>query len=82
MILTDIYVPALNAVYDFQLDENTPVSVLIDEIVEILIRKTGGVFHDAGKNFVLCSQERETILDKDRTLTDYKIRNGSRLLIV
>ena len=82
MILTDVYVPAMNAVYDFQLDENTPVHMLIDEIVEILLRKSGGSAEGKDTDFVLCGQEKGIIFDGNKTLTDYQIKNGSRLMIV
>lgn len=82
MILTDIYVPALNEKYDFQLDETVPVQMLIDEIVEVLQKKSGGIPEDSSHPFVLCSFEQMCILDSARTLQECGVKNGSGLFIV
>lgn len=82
MILTDIYVPALNETYDFQLDETVPVRLLIDEIAQILQKKSGGTQEPLSHPFVLCSFEQMCILDGSKTLQENGITNGSALLIV
>ncbi len=82
MILTDIYVPAMNETYDFQLDESVPVWMLIDEIAEILQKKAGGTPEKSGRSFVLGSYEKGTLLDPSRTLQENGVRNGSRMFIV
>lgn len=82
MILTDIYVPALNETYDFQLDETVPVCLLIDEIAQILQKKSGGTEETFSHPFVLCSFEQMCILDSSKTLQESGITNGGALLIV
>lgn len=82
MILTDIYVPALNETYDFQLDETVPVYMIIDEIVEVLQKKSGGTSDDYDAVYVLCSPDRGEILDRSLTLQECGVKNGSRLFIV
>ena len=82
MILVDVYVPSLERSFDFQLDEKSKVSNLIEEMVEML----SGEFHqsehsDAG-SFLLCSMEDRSILSKNATLNYLGIRNGSRLMLV
>ena len=48
MILTDAYVPAVDKTYDFNLDEQVRVQVIIEEIVEMIGQsRTCGI---AGKN--------------------------------
>ena len=39
MILVDVFVPSMNNNYEFQLDENTKLDVLIEEITEIICQK-------------------------------------------
>ena len=81
MILVDIYVPSLDAVYDFQLDENTPVKAVTTEIGEMLGKKFK-VPARSESRFVLCSFEQKNILPGEKTLHMCGIRNGSRLLLV
>lgn len=82
MILTDIYVPALQETFDFELDENVPVGWLSMEIAQILARKTGMAWSREEEPFLLGSFEKQDILDNALTLAECGIRNGSRLLFV
>ena len=82
MVTVDVFVPAMNVTYDFQLDENTLIQVLIDEIVEILLKKTGGDTLNNPESFLLCNLASEEIFNRRKTLADYRIRNGNRLMIV
>ena len=84
MILTDIYVPAVNQKYEFLLDESAPAGEVTLEIVRILQMKTGGRVHgtDRRGTFVLCSIEKEQLLDAGLTLHECGVRDGSRLLLV
>ena len=82
MILVDIYVPSLDATYDFQLDENTPVKDLTAEIGEMLGKKCKAAPDQEGQRFVLCSYAQKAILPAEKTLFMCGIRSGSRLLLV
>ena len=39
MILTDVYIPAVNENYDFMLDENVPALQVMEEISEMISKK-------------------------------------------
>ena len=39
MILTDIYIPAVDASYDFMLDENVPTIQVMEELSEMISKK-------------------------------------------
>ena len=39
MIVAEIYVPVLDASYDFKLDENVPTGVVIEEIASVICQK-------------------------------------------
>ena len=39
MFLADVSVPVLNQIYDFKLDENMKIGILIEEIVEMICQK-------------------------------------------
>jgi len=82
MILTDVYVPALQETFDFELDENMPVGVITREIAQILACKTGTSLKTGEDAFLLGSFEKQDILDGALTLKECGIKNGSRLLFV
>ena len=80
MIMTDIYVAALDKTYDFRLSEDAQISAILDEIAGILARE---VMEQLPKGqFALCSYENASILPADSTLRECGIGNGSRLLFV
>ena len=39
MILVDIYVPSVEQTYDFNIDENAPVSSVIEEVAAMVSQK-------------------------------------------
>lgn len=84
MITVDIYIPVINETYDFQLDENAGIQYIIDEIVEILAKKTGAsnANRDERYPYFLCRTDKKQVLDIRKTLSECEIRNGSRLMLV
>ena len=82
MILVDIVVPSVDKIYDFMLDETVPIFIVIDEIVDMVCRKEQCSISGDKEKLMLCSLEGQTILDKKRTLKEYGIINGKRLILV
>lgn len=82
MILVDIYVPALDCTYDFQVDENVAIQNLIVEIAEMISNETKSLKKTVEQNFLLCSTEQNKIFKKTCSLHDYGIKNGSKLMLV
>lgn len=82
MILTDIYIPAVDDNYDFMLDENVPVIQIMEEIGEMIAKKVKEKKPDQISDFVLYSRDSDTILDQDISLYANGIHDGSRLILV
>lgn len=82
MILVEIYAPATDRAYDFQLDENTEISAVIDEVAELIARKERCRPEGGPGRFSLCCRETERVLPKNRKLAECNIRTGSRLILV
>ena len=82
MILVDVYVPALNQVFDFNLDENAKIEDLLDEMGEMVEQNSRSNISGKGPRLMLCSYDGNRILPLDSTLFQCEIRNGSRLLMV
>lgn len=82
MILVDICIPAIDSKYDFLLDENTPISQILVEISEMIVKKMGEKRPENIKNLMLCSMDTHKILEKNKTLYNCGIADGSRLILV
>lgn len=82
MILVDIKVPGVEQTYDFSLDENAPIALVMEEIVEMIGQKEHCTIAGNKEELLLCSYERQAVLPKKATLRECGIATGSRLLLV
>lgn len=82
MILVDVYIPAVDANYDFMLDENVPVVQVMEEISEMISKKVKEKKPGQITDFILYSMDTGTLLDYNLSLHGNGIRDGSRLIFV
>ncbi|CDD59726.1 EsaB/YukD family protein [Clostridium sp. CAG:43] len=82
MIMVDIQVPSVGRNYNFQLDEQVPVSSLIMEITEMVCQKEGCVLEAEHSDFILCSLDKDKILVSEGSLEQQEILNGERLILI
>ena len=82
MIIVDIYVPVVNKVYDFSINEKLPVSVIVEELSEVIAQKEGCMTIEHPENFVLCHADTKSIMNADLTVESYGIGNGAKLILV
>lgn len=82
MILTDIYIPAVDGNYDFMLDENVPVVQIMEEICEMIAKKVKENKPGSISDFVLYARDFNTMLDLNRSLFENGIRDGCSLILV
>jgi len=82
MILTSIYVPSMDRDYDFNLDENVKVSVLIEEISELICKKEYSVLDGELERFVMGSVDRQVNFQPQYTLKELDVKNGERLILL
>ena len=82
MILVDIYIMAIDKTYDFNLDEDTPISILIEEISEMVSQKEKMELEGKSGDFYLCSKQDKSILAKELTLRECNIRTGDCLFMI
>lgn len=82
MILVDVYVPALDETYDFNMNENVLVGVLIDEISEMLLKLADANSGSDMDGIMLCDYDTERILSEELTLYEQNIKNGAHLFVV
>lgn len=82
MILVDIYIPALDAVYDFMLDENADIGLVREEIHEILLEKVQESGEGISGMFTLWSADTKRLLQAGSTLHASGVTDGCRLIYV
>lgn len=82
MILVDVYLPSIDDSYDFMLDENVAVEKVIAEISEMVSKKVKSPMLENTGDFMMCSMDKDKILDRNRTLHENGIRDGNRLMLV
>lgn len=82
MILVDIYVPAVNQTYDFSLDEHARISLLLEEISGMICQKEQCQLRGSVKELLLVSQSSRKILNSEKTLSYYRVKQGDRLMLV
>lgn len=82
MILIDIYIPAVDAGYDFKLDENVPAREVIAEVSGMISRKMKEPSANTDRDFRLYSIYTGSMLDLGKSLAMNHVADGSRLLLV
>ena len=82
MINVDIYVPAMEQTYNFNLDEESEITFLIDEISELICKKEHSRLCGAKEHFIMGSADRRINFNPQYSLKDYSIKNGDTLILV
>ena len=82
MINIDIAVPILDKEYNFNLDEETKISALINEISELIAKKEHLNLSGAKSSMIIGSLDKKINLNFDFCLREYRIRTGEKLILV
>lgn len=82
MVGVDIFVPVLDKTYNFKLDEDVFVQVLLEEMVEMIGQKEQGEIYGSVHNTVLASVNTKSILSYNQTLKNSGVRTGDLLILV
>jgi hypothetical protein len=82
MIMVDIYMPALDESFDFMLDENADLEVVILEVTEMIARRTKSELKPGDDGFVLYYTDKRMPLSADKTLYESGVRDADRLILV
>ena len=82
MIMVDVYVPAVDREYDFCLNQNVEISLIIEEISEMIAYKEHSRIVGRVEELMLCDRENGRILADNKTLYACQIQTGSKLMLV
>lgn len=81
MIAVDVYVPYLGSTYDFNLDEGTPISSLITEMMATICAKERWPIPASAKNLALFSPAKMQMLTPAASLCQEGIKTGQDLIL-
>lgn len=81
MMMVDIQVPALERVFDFELDEALKTGELLDDILALICKKAACRLGKSAE-MSLYAVRLERILDRGKTLQCQGVRDGDRFLLI
>jgi len=81
MITVEISAAASDRIYEFHLDENTPLRVLTEEIGSMICQKEQAV-QEGCDELLLCDVRKRHILSPAKSLAENDVQTGDRLLLV
>jgi len=82
LINVDVYVPAMDRNYNFNLDEEASIKFLIDEISELICKKEHSSVDGSKEMFVMGSADKKINFNSNHSLKDYSVKNGDSLILV
>ena len=81
MIFVDVYVPAIDEKYDFELDEEEKVDTLVREVVSLIEHKEKLNWKQK-KNRFFYDLERECLLKQEDSVIQQGVKSGDRLILI
>ena len=82
MILVEVEVPILETCYDMQLDEYTPIRDLMEDMIGMICQKEQLMpVGDTGQLQLYTRQDGRALLP-ERSLHDYGMAGGQRLMLI
>ena len=82
MILVDIFVPAVDKNYNFSLNEDVELEMIIAEITEMIGQKEQTHLYGSQDELNLFSLRDKRRLPRTNTLTDCLVKQGDALMMV
>ena len=82
MIQVDIYIPSIEDVYDFIIDEGSSTENVIEDLIMIIRKKTGSDSIEGDSEFLLYRTDTGTQVDPEKTMAENGIADGMRLMLV
>ena len=82
MIMIQVYSPAVDLSYDFQIDETSNIGDSIRGMVRMISRQAGSDFDNDISDVSLYETDRKCELDKGRAFAEYGIRSGAMLILI
>lgn len=81
MIIIEVEVPIMGKRYDFQIDENVPLSEVKEEIADMICSKEQCLLEGSLHRMLAWMQDGRQ-LSQERTAQENGLRTGSRIILV
>ncbi len=82
MIIVEIYVPVTDGTYEFKLNEDVPVGVLLEELCAVVSEKEQCPVSDIKDKMMLFNYRKKSALSNNMTLFESGISTGDRLVLL
>lgn len=82
MIIVEIIVPSTDGAYEFKLNEDVSVAMIIDELCSVISEKERCSMPSGAEGFMLFSVDKKTMLSSGHTLFENGVINGDRLILL
>lgn len=82
MILVDVFVPSVDKMYNFNLNENVAINTVILEISEMIEQKERTTLIGNKDELNLYKVKEAFLLPKGNTLSDCYVTSGSCLMLI
>lgn len=81
MIIVTVKIPVMEISYDFQIDEDVPLGIVKNEIIDMICRKNQCGIKGDKKELFCWDRKRKILLDMSRTPFENGLETGSELVI-
>lgn len=82
MIIAEVYVPSVDKIYEFKLNEDVAVSVAIDEISSVICQKEQCGIKGDKSQFLLFRCENRQLLSMNLSLYENGVQSSDRLMLI
>ena len=82
MIIVESYVPSIDRTYDFKLNEDVVLSIVIEEITSVICQREKCRITGEKNDFLLLRAESNSILSKSLSLYENDVKTGDKLILV
>ena len=82
MIVVDVFVPTIDKVYNFNLNENARIDAVITEITDMIEQKEKMSFAGDSKTLRLYNKQNGLVLPVNNTLSECYITSGKYLILI
>ena len=82
MIIVEVSVPCIDKTYDFKLNEDIILSVIIDEIASVICQKEQCEITGEKSDFMLFKAETNQALSMNLSLFENDVKSGNKLILV
>ncbi len=82
MVVVEIFVPSIGKTYDFKLNEDIALPIIIDEITSVICQKEQCNTNGKKNNYILVKKDKEQILEANMSLFENGVSTGDILMLL